>query len=87
MPWGSLFVHLDGQIVVCWEEASGPRLAEASRSGDVSLVTGPEGGLTAEEIEEARIRDAAIASLGTRILRAETAAIAAVAMLVGARGA
>jgi len=86
VPWGSLFVHLDGRIVVCWEEATGPRLAEASRNGDVSLVTGPEGGLSTEEIDAARSHDAAIASLGTRILRAETAAIAAVAMLVGARG-
>ena len=86
VPWGSLFVHLDGRVVVCWEEATGPRLAEASRDGDVSLVAGPEGGLSADEIDVARSHDAAIASLGTRILRAETAAIAAVAMLVGARG-
>jgi 16S rRNA (uracil1498-N3)-methyltransferase len=86
VPWGALFVHLDGQIVVCWEEATGPRLVEASRNGDVSIVTGPEGGLSAEEIEAARSHDAAIVSLGRRILRAETAAIAAVAMLVGARG-
>jgi len=86
VPWGALFVHLDGRIVVCWEEATGPRLAEASRTGDVTLVTGPEGGLSAEEIAAARSHDAAIASLGRRILRAETAAIAAVAMLVGARG-
>jgi 16S rRNA (uracil1498-N3)-methyltransferase len=86
VPWGALFVHLDGRIVVCWEEATGPRLAEASRTGDVTLVTGPEGGLSAEEIAAARSHDAAIASLGTRILRAETASIAAVAMLVGARG-
>jgi len=86
VPWGSLFVHLDGRVVVCWEEATGPRLAEALATGDASLVTGPEGGLAAEEIDVARRHGAAIASLGTRILRAETAAIAAVAMLVGARG-
>jgi 16S rRNA (uracil1498-N3)-methyltransferase len=85
VPWGALFVHLDGRIVVCWEEATGPRLVEASGNGDVSIVTGPEGGLSAEEIEAARSHEAAIASLGRRILRAETAAIAAVAMLVGAR--
>jgi 16S rRNA (uracil1498-N3)-methyltransferase len=83
--WGALFVRLDGQRVVCWEEARGPHLLDAARGDDVSLVVGPEGGLTAEEIEIARRHDAAIASLGTRILRAETAGIAAVAMLVGAR--
>src|SRR5437762_10930372 len=54
VPWGSLFVHLDGQIVVCWEEATGPGLAEAAPSGDVSVVSGPEGGLGAEEIDAAR---------------------------------
>src|SRR4029079_10482238 len=30
VPWGALFVRLDGRIVVCWEEATGPRLAEAA---------------------------------------------------------
>lgn len=85
VPWGALFARLDGQVVVCWEEASGPHLLDASRDGDVSLVVGPEGGLTAEEIDAARAHGAAIASLGKRILRAETAGIAAVAMLVGAR--
>ena len=85
VPWGALFARLDGRIVVCWEEATGPHLLDASRDGDVSLVVGPEGGLTAEEIDTARHGDAAIASLGRRILRAETAAIAAVATLVGAR--
>jgi 16S rRNA (uracil1498-N3)-methyltransferase len=86
VPWGALFVRLDGRVVVCWEEATGPRLAEVSLNGDVSIVTGPEGGLSSDEIDMARSHEAAIASLGARILRAETAAIAAVAMLVGARG-
>lgn len=85
VPWASLFVHLDGQRIVCWEEASGPQLLDATGEGDVALVVGPEGGLAAEEIEVARQHDAVIVSLGSRILRAETAAIAAVAMLVGAR--
>ena len=85
VPWGALFVRLDGQRIVCWEEARGLHLLDAAREDDVSLVVGPEGGLTAEEIEVARRHEAVIASLGSRILRAETAGIAAVAMLVGAR--
>ena len=85
VPWGALFVRLDGRIVVCWEEASGPSLLEASRDGDVSLVVGPEGGLSKDEIDTARSHDAAIVSLGRRRLRAETAAIAAVATLAAAR--
>ena len=85
VPWGGLFARLDGGIVVCWEEARSPHVLDATRDGDLSLVVGPEGGLAADEIEAARAEGAAIASLGKRILRAETAAIAAVAMLVGAR--
>ena len=85
VPWGALFARLDGRIVVCWEEASGPQLRDAAEDGDLSLVVGPEGGLSAEEIDDARSHGAAIASLGRRTLRAETAAIAAVAMVVGQR--
>src|SRR5258707_2753778 len=85
VPYGALFVRLAGQRIVMWEEARGPHLLDAAREDDVSLVVGPEGGLTAEEIDVARQHDAVIASLGSRILRAETAGIAAVAMLVGAR--
>jgi len=81
--WAALFAHLGGQVVVCWEEAAGPQLLEAAPDGDLALVVGPEGGLTADEIENARRHGAAIASLGRRILRSETAAVAAVAMLVG----
>ncbi|MHB8630847.1 MAG: RsmE family RNA methyltransferase [Candidatus Limnocylindria bacterium] len=83
VSWGALFAHLGGQVVVCWEEAAGPQLLEAAPDGDLSLVVGPEGGLTVDEIENARRHGAAIASLGRRILRSETAAVAAVAMLVG----
>jgi 16S rRNA (uracil1498-N3)-methyltransferase len=83
VPWGALFTRLDGRIVVCWEEATGPHLLDAMRDGDISLVVGPEGGLSADEVETARGHDAAIASLGKRVLRAETAALAAVAVVVG----
>lgn len=41
------------------------------------IVLGPEGGLTAEEIDQARKAGFQVVSLGPRILRAETATIAA----------
>jgi 16S rRNA (uracil1498-N3)-methyltransferase len=44
----------------------------------VVLFIGPEGGLMAEEIKLAQHYDVQIVTLGTRILRAETAALAAV---------
>lgn len=84
VEWEALFTRIE-RAVVLWEEATEPHLLDAAASGDVTLVVGPEGGLTPEEIAFARGRGASIASLGKRILRAETAAIAAVAMLTGAR--
>jgi 16S rRNA (uracil1498-N3)-methyltransferase len=48
--------------------------------GDVLLAFGPEGGWTENELESFRERGWSEASLGTNILRAETAAIAAAAI-------
>lgn len=46
----------------------------------VGILVGPEGGFEDKEIELAREAGAAVISLGQRILRAETAAVTAVAM-------
>lgn len=47
-------------------------------NGRLTIVIGPEGGMTPDEIDHARNAGAAICSLGPRRLRAETASIAAV---------
>ena len=53
----------------------------------IGLVIGPEGGISAEEIEWLREQAGALTlSLGPRILRTETAAIAAIALIMGALG-
>ena len=44
---------------------------------DILLILGPEGGFSDHEIEKARAAGCVVAGLGSRILRAETAAIAA----------
>ncbi|MGH7962530.1 MAG: RsmE family RNA methyltransferase, partial [Candidatus Binatia bacterium] len=44
------------------------------------VVIGPEGGFTTEEVEQARATGFQIVGLGTRVVRAETASIAAVAL-------
>ena len=46
------------------------------------IVIGPEGGIADEEIALARERGAVTVSLGGRNLRSETAAIAAVALVM-----
>lgn len=75
--------RLDGAVLVCWEEATEPHLGTQVVSGPCSLVIGPEGGLGADEVAGLGTRGARAFSLGPRNLRAETAAIAAVALLIG----
>lgn len=62
-----------------WPEATGP-LARAGAI--VRLLSGPEGGLSDSEEDLARARGFAVASLGPRVLRADTAPLAALAALV-----
>jgi 16S rRNA (uracil1498-N3)-methyltransferase len=50
------------------------------RPSSLFIVVGPEGGFTKEEVEQAGEKGLVAASLGKRILRAETAAIAAVTL-------
>ena len=49
----------------------------ASAPRKILLILGPEGGFSDQEIENARAAGCVVAGLGSRILRAETAAIAA----------
>ena len=56
------------------------------RPGRVALLVGPEGGFAPEEVAEARDLGFLPVSLGPRILRTETAAIAAAAVLQYALG-
>lgn len=47
----------------------------------ICLILGPEGGFSDQEIEKARVAGFGVASLGPRILRAETATIAACTLI------
>ncbi len=55
--------------------------ADMTTEGSVVICIGPEGGFASSEIEAAESRDFIRATLGKRILRAETAAIAAVTLV------
>lgn len=58
--------------------------AHAPDNRDVRVLSGPEGGLSAAEEQEAIARGFAPVTLGLRVLRAETAALAALVSLGGA---
>lgn len=70
--------------VVLWEEetqqAFRQAFAGAAPIKRAALFIGPEGGITGEEIDLARSAGFATATLGRRVLRVETAAVAAVAL-------
>jgi 16S rRNA (uracil1498-N3)-methyltransferase len=55
--------------------------ADAQAAGDVLVLSGPEGGLSRDEDQAARSAGFAPVSLGPRVLRAETAALAALVLL------
>lgn len=71
------------RLIVCaeWGEAAPVGAAlPTSVAAETAVLTGPEGGLAAEELENLRaLSQAVFIRLGPRILRADTAAIAALA--------
>ena len=86
------FTHMpsDALALIPWEEEQGLSLRDALRNAiatrkevtepfTIVLFIGPEGGLLAEEIEQARSHNVQPVTLGPRILRAETAALASIA--------
>ncbi|MGH7818607.1 MAG: RsmE family RNA methyltransferase, partial [Candidatus Binatia bacterium] len=68
------------RAVLFWEAATRPLAASDGRVRSALLVTGPEGGFSESEAARAERAGCALAGLGERILRAETAAIAAVTL-------
>lgn len=75
-----------GLSLIPWENERELGLREAmarlDRSKEVHLFIGPEGGFTEEEISQARDLGILPVSLGPRILRAETAGLAATAAIL-----
>jgi 16S rRNA (uracil1498-N3)-methyltransferase len=62
-------------------EGSKPLLKHSAPSGSAILLVGPEGDFSEDEIKMAHIAGFAPVSLGRRVLRAETAAMAGIAAL------
>jgi len=70
--------------LICWEAAAAPlrdAIPGAMPKGEVFIILGPEGGFAENEIEQACRSGFQTVSLGPRILRAETATLAAGALV------
>jgi 16S rRNA (uracil1498-N3)-methyltransferase len=76
-----------GRALYFADETGGEPVAQALKPGPALLLIGPEGGFTGEERAAVRAAENAIAiSLGPRILRAETAALASLASFMALAG-
>lgn len=76
-----------GRALYFADEGGGDAAASAFKSGPAIILTGPEGGFTDEERASIRAAPGAVpVSLGPRILRAETAALAALAAYMTVAG-
>lgn len=76
----------DGQLRLMFAERGGTSFAEAVSNlsfapTQLTAIVGPEGGFADEEIAESRAAGWNIVTMGGRIMRAETAAIAIAALL------
>jgi 16S rRNA (uracil1498-N3)-methyltransferase len=87
-------VEYDSALIP-WEGAAEPGLTDALNllGGEcspaayrIALFIGPEGGFADEEVEEAEALDVQPVTLGSRILRAETAAVVAATLALSAMG-
>jgi 16S rRNA (uracil1498-N3)-methyltransferase len=82
---GKLIEYLDGNIgrlLVAMEREDSESLQEVVKgiSGDLSVLIGPEGGFSDDEKKSVRAHRLKTFTLGTRILRMETAVILALGM-------
>ncbi len=72
--------------LIAWEEEDSLTLRDAllarERPSHISLFIGPEGGFATEEVEAAQAAGLEAITLGKRILRAETAALVASALVL-----
>ena len=74
---------------MAWEDESFLRLSQAiaeDQPREITVVIGPEGGISPEEIEQLVAIGAKIVTLGRRILRTETAGLCALAVALTALG-
>ena len=75
--------------ILFYENEHAVTLSQALSAGtfrSISLLSGPEGGLEEREVEEARSAGLTVCTLGSRILRCETAPLCALSAVMYAAG-
>mgnify|MGYP002784428717 CR=1 FL=1 len=77
----SVFDRNHAGHVILFSERGGSRIEDIPPGVPLTLIYGPKGGWSDTELEFAEKRKAAVVTLGGRILRAETAAIALTAII------
>jgi 16S rRNA (uracil1498-N3)-methyltransferase len=91
VPFDQALTSQRGTSLLLWEGERETTLREALQ-GDgrgafsVNLFVGPEGGFTNDEAERARAAGVVPVTMGPRVLRAETASIAAVSAILFGQG-
>lgn len=85
-PAADLFVRAPAHITRLIADPGGSTLSATEIAGAVICAIGPEGGFAPAELAAAREAGWQSISLGPRVLRVETAAIAASAILAAPRG-
>src|SRR5690606_32481846 len=76
----------EDELRLLLDPASGTRIGALTESATVTLLIGPEGGLSPREREQAAESGFGAVRLGPRILRTETAGLAALTLLQGRFG-
>ena len=80
-----LFYETEDQLYIkdiLQQHFSPKSLQSDNEKSPISLITGPEGGFEPHEVEAARSKGIEIVSLGSRVLRSETAPVVALAALM-----
>ena len=91
VPFDHALAAQRGTSLLLWEGEREMPLRDALQGGtrgafSVNLFVGPEGGFTNEEVERARAAGVTPVTMGSRVLRAETASIAAVSAILFGQG-
>lgn len=89
LHWDEALDQGSGLRLLIWEEAEANRRwlgRVVPEADEVALLVGPEGGISKQEAASATSRGWLPMSLGPRVLRAETAALAAVTVVMTVAG-